>query len=58
MSGDPRFAGMGSTAVIGVVRQFNGNLQLTTAHAGDSRAYLYRGGNLTLLTKDHTRVQW
>ncbi len=57
-SGNPEFSGMGSTVVLAVVQQDAGGLKLTTAHIGDSRAYLYRDGCLTLLTKDHTQVQW
>ena len=43
---------MGTTAVIGLVR--DGVLHL--AHAGDSRAYLLRGGTLRPLTEDHSFV--
>lgn len=43
---------MGTTCVAGVVQ--NGNLHL--AHAGDSRGYLFRGGQLTRLTEDHSFV--
>ncbi|MEV4482033.1 MerR family transcriptional regulator [Micromonospora coxensis] len=31
--------------------------QLAVAHIGDTRAYLLRGGELSLLTRDHTYVQ-
>ena len=57
-SGNPEFEGMGSTVVIALVRQTDRGLELTTAHIGDSRIYLQRDGNLTLLTKDHTQIQW
>jgi serine/threonine protein phosphatase PrpC len=57
-SGNADFEGMGSTVVIAVVRQNGNQLELTTAHVGDSRVYLQRNGSLTLLTKDHTQVQW
>jgi len=52
-SGDPKTAQMGATSVLALVR---GN-QVTIAHAGDSRAYLLRGGELSRLTRDHTVVQ-
>ena len=57
-SGDPDFEGMGSTVAIVLVRQSDDRLELTTAHVGDSRIYLQRDSKLTLLTKDHTQVQW
>ena len=43
---------MGTTCVAGVVV----GDELTLAHAGDSRAYLWRGGRLTALTQDHSYV--
>jgi len=52
-AGDPKTAQMGATSVLALVR---GN-QVTIAHAGDSRAYLLRGGELSRLTRDHTVVQ-
>lgn len=45
--------GMGTTLVAAIVK--NGVVYL--AHAGDSRAYLYHGGKLLLLTRDHSMVQ-
>jgi serine/threonine protein phosphatase PrpC len=45
--------GMGSTVVLCAV---NGN-QVTYAHAGDSRAYLLRGGHLQQLTRDHSVME-
>lgn len=44
---------MGTTAVVMVI---DGE-QAHFAHVGDSRAYLFRGGRLTRLTRDHTVVQ-
>ena len=46
-------AGMGTTAVCVLVR----GGEATLCHAGDSRAYLCRGGKLTQLTHDHSYVQ-
>lgn len=42
--------GMGSTATLAVVE----NRRLTVVHIGDSRAYLWRGGELSQLTEDHS----
>ena len=50
---DPQKEGMGSTAVC-VCRHGN---EMVIAHIGDSRAYLFRRGRLTPLTKDHSYVQ-
>ena len=50
---DPKLAGMGTTVtmayVVGTVAHM--------VHAGDSRVYLHRGGELRRLTRDHTLVQ-
>jgi serine/threonine protein phosphatase PrpC len=50
---DPGLAGTSTTATL--VR-FDGD-RITVGHAGDSRAYLFRGGALQRLTTDHTFVQ-
>jgi serine/threonine protein phosphatase PrpC len=57
-SGNPDLAGMGSTIVVALIRATDTGLELMTAHVGDSRVYLFRKGVLSLLTKDHTQVQW
>lgn len=49
----PDLKGMGSTVT--AVRNLGRMLQI--AHVGDSRAYLFRAGTLTRLTRDHTYVQ-
>lgn len=49
----PTAHGMGTTLVCAVMR---GNL-LQYAHVGDSRLYLFHGGTLCQLTKDHSMVQ-
>jgi protein phosphatase len=51
--GDPNLAGMGTTMTLA------GNLGASAVigHIGDSRAYLFRGGKLHQLTRDHTWVQ-
>lgn len=45
--------GMGTTCVLALIK--NGNLY--TAHAGDSRIYLFREGEIKQITKDHSSVQ-
>jgi len=48
----PEFAGMGTTLTMAFVSGWN----LFVIHAGDSRCYLFRGGQLRQLTLDHTLV--
>jgi protein phosphatase len=48
-----QFAGMGTTLVVGVFR----GSQLLLGHIGDSRAYRWRDGRLTQLTRDHSLLQ-
>lgn len=50
---DPANRGMGTTAVCVLVRDGIAHI----VHAGDSRAYLCRHGELTQLTTDHSMVQ-
>jgi PPM family protein phosphatase len=46
----PELSGMGTT----VTMAFHLGAQLCLVHVGDSRAYLYRDGELHQLTRDHT----
>jgi serine/threonine protein phosphatase PrpC len=50
-SGGP--ARMGATVVLALVQ----DSQVIVGHAGDSRAYLFRDGRLSRLTRDHSLVQ-
>ena len=50
---NPELMGMGTTVVLCEI--LGGRLNI--AHVGDSRAYLYRGGSLKQITKDHSIVQ-
>jgi serine/threonine protein phosphatase PrpC len=50
---DPGLSGMGTTMTLAC----SISSDLVLAHVGDSRAYLMRGGELHLLTRDHTLVQ-
>lgn len=50
---DPEHAGMGTTITAAVAVGDT----LAFAHVGDSRAYLFRDGELTHVTEDHTPVQ-
>jgi protein phosphatase len=49
----PNYAGMGTTLVVALFR--DGRLSL--GHVGDSRAYRYRDGQLTQITRDHSLLQ-
>jgi PPM family protein phosphatase len=49
---DEQRAGMGTT----VTAAYVGEADVVVAHVGDSRAYLWRGGDLIRLTKDHSLV--
>jgi serine/threonine protein phosphatase PrpC len=49
---NPELAGMGTTLTMA----FQLGAQLCIVHVGDSRAYIYRDGQLHQLTKDHTLV--
>lgn len=50
---NPKFAGMGTTLVVAVLRE--GRLLL--GHVGDSRAYRFRDDSLMQLTRDHSLLQ-
>src|SRR4029453_14159238 len=50
---DRTLQGMGTT----LTAVLEDGLTFHLAHIGDSRAYLYRGGQLTRLTEDHSLVQ-
>ncbi|MBF0543397.1 MAG: Stp1/IreP family PP2C-type Ser/Thr phosphatase [Candidatus Riflebacteria bacterium] len=50
---DPNCMGMGTTIVAGMIIRNN----LTLGHVGDSRAYLFRNGQLKQITRDHSYVQ-
>jgi PPM family protein phosphatase len=49
---DEQRAGMGTTLTAAYV----GEEEVTIAHVGDSRAYLWRNGDLVRLTRDHSLV--
>ena len=50
---NPQYAGMGTTLVVAVFREG----QLRLGHVGDSRAYRWRAGQLTQITRDHSLLQ-
>ena len=49
-AGNPQLKGMGTTLTMA----YQLNWQLCVVHVGDSRAYVYRDGDLHQLTHDHT----
>ncbi len=52
VAAQPWLKGMGTTVVAGLLNE----KVLSLAHVGDSRAYLFRAGELTRLTDDHSWV--
>ena len=50
---NPQYAGMGTTLVVAAFR--DGQLRL--GHVGDSRAYRWRNGQITQITRDHSLLQ-
>ncbi len=50
---NPQYAGMGTTLVVGVLRE----TRLLLGHIGDSRAYRLRDGLLEQITRDHSLLQ-
>ena len=50
---NPKYAGMGTTLVVGVFRDG----RLLMGHVGDSRAYRLRGGHMAQITHDHSLLQ-
>ena len=50
---DPDMLGMGTTGVCAYIYENMAHI----VHAGDSRAYLFRGGQIRQLTRDHSMVQ-
>lgn len=48
---------MGSTVVLALIQQNGRGIDAWIGHIGDSRAYLARDGQLSLLTHDHSAVQ-
>jgi len=54
---DERLKGMGTTIVVVAITHTPTGHQASVAHVGDSRAYLFRRGRLSLWTKDHTLME-
>jgi serine/threonine protein phosphatase PrpC len=50
---EPEYHGMGTTLVAALFH----NDKVTIAHVGDSRAYRFREGELTQITRDHSLLQ-
>ena len=55
-SREPKLAGMGTTLCLLSVSEDVGKSQLNLVNVGDSRGYLFRGGELYQLTDDHTLI--
>ncbi len=53
---EPRLRGMGTTIVLLYIDRAEVHTA-HLAHLGDSRAYRFRSGSLTLLTRDHTLIE-
>ena len=50
---NPQYAGMGTTLVLAVFQE----ARVIVGHVGDSRCYLFRGGELYQITRDHSLLQ-
>jgi protein phosphatase len=53
---EPSLKGMGTTVVLLLIHSLPAPMA-HIAHLGDSRAYLFRSGTLTALTRDHTLIE-
>jgi len=53
---EPKLKGMGTTIVMLLITSFP-SPAAHVAHVGDSRAYRFRAGTLTPLTRDHTLIE-
>ena len=53
---EPRLKGMGTTLVMLLIHSSD-TPEAHVAHLGDSRAYRFRSGTLTPLTRDHTLIE-
>lgn len=53
---EPKLRGMGTTIVLATILSLP-TPSISIAHVGDSRAYRFRSGTLTALTKDHTLIE-
>lgn len=56
-SHNPEIKGMGTTVVVVAITHSEDQSQAVIAHAGDSRAYIFRNQALSLWTKDHTLME-
>ncbi len=54
--GKPELVGMGTTCVAALLVGTNDGDRLLLANVGDSRGYLFRGGELSQVTEDHSMV--
>jgi len=54
---DSPFRRMGSTVVLALLQQDATGFHARIGHIGDSRAYLFRDGQLSRITSDHSAVQ-
>jgi PPM family protein phosphatase len=50
---NPQYAGMGTTLVMAIFQ----DTRVVIGHVGDSRCYLFRGGELYQVTRDHSLLQ-
>jgi protein phosphatase len=53
---DPQLRGMGTTMVAVALVDDGGEERLAIVNVGDSRVYLFEGGDLTQITEDHSLV--